>query len=43
MRVVDTSAWIEWLIGCSLQKTLRKAFPEKAQCVVPTIVLRGAH
>ncbi len=38
MRVVDTSAWIEWLIGGSLQKTLRKEFPEKAQCVVPTIV-----
>ena len=38
MRVVDTSAWIEWLIGGPLHKTLRKAFPEKAQCVVPTIV-----
>ena len=38
MRVVDTSAWIEWLIGGPLQKTLRKEFPEKAQCVVPTIV-----
>jgi predicted nucleic acid-binding protein len=38
MRVVDTSAWIEWLLGGPLQKTLRKEFPEKAQCVVPTIV-----
>ena len=38
MRVVDTSAWIEWLIGGPLHKTLRKEFPEKAQCVVPTIV-----
>lgn len=38
MRVVDTSAWIEWLIGGPLRKTLRKEFPGKAQCVVPTIV-----
>ena len=38
MRVVDTSAWIEWLIGGPLHKNLRKEFPEKAQCVVPTIV-----
>ena len=38
MRVVDTSAWIEWLIGGPLQKKLMKAFPEQAQCVVPTIV-----
>ena len=38
MRVVDTSAWIEWLIGGPLHKTLRKEFPEKAQCVVPTMV-----
>ena len=38
MRVVDTSAWIEWLIGGPLHKTLRKEFPEKAKCVVPAIV-----
>lgn len=38
MRVVDTSAWIEWLIGGDLHKSLIKEFPEKAQCVVPTIV-----
>lgn len=38
MRVVDTSAWIEWLIGGSLKKSLLKEFPDKAQCVVPTIV-----
>lgn len=38
MRVVDTSAWIEWLIGGPLQKALLKEFPERAQCVVPTIV-----
>jgi hypothetical protein len=38
MRVVDTSVRIEWLIGGPLHKTLMKEFPEKAQCVVPTIV-----
>jgi predicted nucleic acid-binding protein len=38
MRVVDTSAWIEWLIGGPLHRALKKEFPEKAQCVVPTIV-----
>ena len=38
MRVVDTSVWIEWLIGARLHKALMKEFPEKAQCVVPTIV-----
>ena len=38
MRVVDTSVWIEWLIGGPLKKTLMKEFPDKEQCVVPTIV-----
>ena len=38
MRVVDTSAWIEWLIDGPLHRTLVKEFPEKAQCVVPAIV-----
>ena len=38
MRVVDTSVWIEWLIGSPLQKKLLKEFPDKAHCVVPTIV-----
>ena len=38
MRVVDTSVWIEWLIGGPLHKALAKEFPQKAQCVVPTIV-----
>lgn len=37
-RVVDTSVWIEWLIGSPLGKKLGKAFPDKAHCVVPTIV-----
>lgn len=38
LRVVDTSAWIEWLIGSALGKSLSKQFPDKPQCVVPTIV-----
>ncbi len=38
MRVVDTSAWIEWLIEGPSHKVLKQAFPEKSQCVVPTIV-----
>lgn len=38
MRVVDTSAWIEWLIGGPLKKTLLKEFPDKEHCIVPTIV-----
>jgi predicted nucleic acid-binding protein len=38
LRVVDTSVWIEWLMGSELGKRLGKAFPAKPQCVVPTIV-----
>ena len=38
LRVVDTSAWIEWLTGSAIGKSLGDAFPAKAQCVVPTIV-----
>jgi len=37
-RVVDTSAWIEWLTGSALGKKLGKQFPDKPQCIVPTIV-----
>lgn len=38
LRVVDTSAWIEWLVASPLGKKLRKEMPEKALCIVPTIV-----
>jgi predicted nucleic acid-binding protein len=38
LRVVDTSVWIEWLIGSALGKTLGQQFPDKSQCLVPTIV-----
>jgi predicted nucleic acid-binding protein len=36
--VVDTSAWIEWLTGSTLGKRLSKQIPDKANCIVPTIV-----
>ena len=38
MRLVDTSAWMEWLTGSALGKRLGKEFPDKASCIVPTIV-----
>lgn len=38
-RVVDTSAWIEWpTIASALGQKLSQQFPDKAQCIVPTIV-----
>ncbi|CAN7300963.1 type II toxin-antitoxin system VapC family toxin [Pseudorhodoferax sp. LjRoot39] len=37
-RVVDTSAWIEWLTGSPLGKALGQQFPEQARCIVPTMV-----
>lgn len=36
--VVDTSAWIEWLVGSAAGKRLEKHFPDKVHCIVPTIV-----
>lgn len=38
LRVVDTSAWIEWLTASALGQKLGKQFPDKARCIVPTIV-----
>ena len=38
VRVVDTSAWIEWLIDSPLRNKLAKEIPDKADCIVPTIV-----
>lgn len=38
MRVVDTSAWVEWLVGSALGKRMSAEFPAQAACVVPTIV-----
>lgn len=38
MRLVDTSAWIEWLTGSSLGIALAAEFPDRAQWLVPTLV-----
>lgn len=36
--VVDTSAWIEWLVAGDLQQSLAEVFPAQENCFVPTIV-----
>lgn len=38
MRLVDTSAWVEWLIASSAGAAVEKELPEREQWVVPTIV-----
>ena len=38
MRVVDTSAWVEWLVDSALGRRLGNVWPEREQCIVPTIV-----
>jgi hypothetical protein len=38
MRVVDTSAWIEWLNGSPLGQTFGNELPERSEWLVPTIV-----
>ena len=38
MRVIDTSVWIEWLIGSPLGKKLAREIPDRVECIVPTIV-----
>jgi predicted nucleic acid-binding protein len=38
MRLVDTSAWIEWLIASPAGKSVEIAMPERVDCLVPTIV-----
>jgi predicted nucleic acid-binding protein len=38
MRVVDTSVWIEWIVGSPLGETLAPELPEDDQWIVPTIV-----
>ncbi len=37
-RVVDTSAWVEWLVGSALGRKLAPELPDRAECIVPTIV-----
>lgn len=38
MRLVDTSAWIEWLIGSPVGAVVAGELPEQRQWLVPTIV-----
>ena len=38
MRVVDTSAWIEWLIGSPTGMAIAPELPERDNWLVPTIV-----
>ena len=38
MRVVDTSIWIEWLIGSPLKTAIASEMPSAGACIVPTIV-----
>jgi predicted nucleic acid-binding protein len=38
MRVVDTSAWIEWLMASTLGRKLERELPVRRQWLVPTIL-----
>ena len=38
MRVVDTSAWVEFLTGSAVGVRLAGEFPDRAEWLVPTIV-----
>jgi predicted nucleic acid-binding protein len=38
MRLIDTSAWIEWLIGSSVGKRIATELPVRNEWLVPTIV-----
>lgn len=38
MAVIDTSAWVEYLLDTPLGRNMVGHFADRAQCVVPTIV-----
>jgi predicted nucleic acid-binding protein len=38
MTLVDTSAWIEWLIGSSTGAQVAETLPDQADWIVPTMV-----
>lgn len=38
MRLVDTSAWIEWLLGSPIGLQVHDQFPAREDQLVPTIV-----
>ena len=38
MRLVDTSAWIEWLVASPIGKAVEAEIPQEEDWLVPTIV-----
>ena len=38
MRLVDTSAWVEWLVGSPTGEAIAPALPERSEWLTPTIV-----
>lgn len=38
MQLVDTSVWIEWLMDSPLAAQLVGKFPDRSECIVPTLV-----
>ena len=38
MRVVDTSAWIEFYAGTTLGRRLASEIPARDDCIVPTVI-----
>jgi uncharacterized protein len=38
MRLVDSSIWIEWLVGSSLGKSIEDELPSLEEWLVPTII-----
>ena len=36
--VIDTSAWVEWLVDSPVGEKVGACFPSQAHCIVPTIV-----
>jgi predicted nucleic acid-binding protein len=38
MRLVDTSAWIEWLVASPIAPALAGELPDRGQWLVPTMV-----
>lgn len=38
MRLVDTSAWVEWLVGSPAGTTVGAELPPRGQWLVPTVV-----
>ena len=37
-RIVDTSAWIEWLVASTMAKDIEPHLPKEAEWIVPTII-----